>query len=351
METQSLQSLVVPGTELDPNSVENIPGPVRAAILLLALGERDGAPIWQALTDKEIRTVSTIMAHLGTVSKMALARAAVEFVREVSSSDLTGTPEVTEKLLLSTLPRNRAKSVIEEIKAPSAPDLWDKLSFITPEQMTVFLKNEYPQTAAVILSNLRSEQAARVLARLPADFATDIVDRMLRLEGIAPEIMEGIEEMLQTEFVARDLPGRKGDPIEQVAQIFNSFEPKTESRFLAALDSVNRNASQKLRALMFLFEDLGKIDQNSAQVLMRSIERDVLMKALKGATTGMREFFLGLMSQRAQKSFNDDMETMGPIRLREVDEAQRAIINLAKDLAAKGEIMLASNSSDDEMIV
>lgn len=115
--------MVASGTELDTNSVEKLPGPVRAAILLLALGERDGAPIWQALNDKEIRTVSSIMAHLGSVSKMALARAAVEFIREVSSSDLTGTPEVTEKLLLSTLPRNRAKSVIEEIKAPSAPDL------------------------------------------------------------------------------------------------------------------------------------------------------------------------------------------------------------------------------------
>ena len=348
METPRLNA---PDNEFDPAVMEKLPGPVRAAILLLALGERDGAPIWQALNDKEIRTVSMIMAHLGSVSKIDLMKTAAEFVQEVSASDLSGTPEATEKLLLGTLPRNRAKNFIEEIKAPSSPDLWDKLSYIRPEQLAVFLKNEYPQTAAVVLCHLRSEQAARVLARLPTDFATDVVDRMLRLEGIAPEVMEGIEEMLKTEFVAGDLPGRKGDPIEQVAQIFNSFEPKTESRFLAALDTVNRNASQKLRALMFLFEDLGKIDQNSAQVLMRAIERDVLMKALKGATTGMREFFLALMSQRAQKGFMDDMETMGPIRLREVDEAQRAIINLAKDLAAKGEIMLASNASDDEMII
>ena len=354
MDTPSLsnsQNIATADQEFDQAFLEKLPGPVRAAIMLLALGERDGAPIWQALTDQEVRTVSMIMANLGSVSKVALLKTAAEFVQQVSASDLTGNPAITEKLLLSSLPRNRAKGVIEEIKTPSSPDLWDKLSFVKPEQITAFLKNEYPQTAAVVLSQLRPEQASCVLARLPTDFATDVVDRMLRLEGIAPEVMEGIEEMLKTEFVAGDLPGRKGDPIEQVALIFNSFEPKTESRFLAALDSVNRNASQKLRALMFLFEDLGKIDQNSAQVLMRAVERDVLMKALKGATTGMREFFLGLMSQRAQKTFNDDMEMMGPIRLREVDEAQRAIINLAKDLAAKGEIILASNSSDDEMIV
>ena len=339
------------GSDFDLEFMEKLPGPVRAAILLLALGERDGAPIWQALTDPEVRTVAMIMAHLGSVSKVALLKTAAEFVQQVSASDFAGNPAITEKLLLSTLPRNRAKGIIEEIKVPTSPDLWDRLAYIRPEQLSVFLKNEYPQTAAVVLSYLRSEQAARVLARLPTDFATDVVDRMLRLEGISPEVMEGIEEMLKSEFVTGDLPGSRGDPIEKVAHIFNSFEPKTEGRFLAALDSVNRNASQKLRALMFLFEDLGKIDQNSAQVLMRAVERDVLMKALKGATTGMREFFLALMSQRAQKSFMDDMETMGPIRLRDVDEAQRAIINLAKDLAAKGEILLGSNSSDDEMIV
>ena len=165
--------------------MEKLPGPVRAAILLLALGERDGAPIWQALTDPEVRTVAMIMAHLGSVSKVALLKTAAEFVQQVSASDFAGNPAITEKLLLSTLPRNRAKGIIEEIKVPTSPDLWDRLAYIRPEQLSVFLKNEYPQTAAVVLSYLRSEQAARVLARLPTDFAAEeIQSKKWRISSI-----------------------------------------------------------------------------------------------------------------------------------------------------------------------
>ena len=327
-----------------------IPGPVRAAILLLALGEENGTAIWQSLNDSEARLVSSIMAKLGSVRQETLLRVVGEFMREVSSTNLTGGPERTEKILMGALPRPQAKSIIEEIRTPESPDLWQKLSLAKPDQLASFLSKEYPQTIAVVLTKITAEQSAKVLSLLPAPLATDVVDRMLRLEPVSDDIMKGIEAMLEDGFVTPPpLPGRR-DPMDQVAQIFNAFDKKHESRFLAALDATNRSAAQKLRALMFSFDELAKMDAASAQVLVRSVERETMIKALKGATKSVREFFFSQMSQRAARSFQDDMEIQGPVRLKEVDEAQRAIVNLAKDLAAKGELILASNANDDEMI-
>ena len=338
-------------TKLKPGEPPTpILGPVRAAILLLALGEENGSAIWQSLNDAEARLVSSIMAKLGSVRQETLLRVAAEFMREVSSTNLTGGPERTEKILMGALPRSQAKSIIEEIKTPESPDLWQKLSLAKPDQLAAFLSKEYPQTIALVLAKISAEQSARILSILPSPLATEIVDRMLRMEPVSDEIMKGIETMIEEGFVTPPpLPGRR-DPMDQVAQIFNAFDKKHESRFLAALDATNRSAAQKLRALMFSFDELAKMDATSAQVLLRSVEREVMVKALKGATKSVREFFFSQMSQRAAKSFQDDMEIQGPIRLKEVDEAQRAIIDLAKDLAAKGELVLATNSNDDEMI-
>ena len=327
-----------------------IPGPVRAAVLLLALGEEKGAAIWQALSDDEARLVSSIMARLGPVRRETLLRVAADFMRQVSTDTLTGGPEPTEKILLGTLPRTQAKLLIEDIRTPESPDIWQKLSFIKPEKLAAFIAQEYPQVSAVILSRVSPEQAARVLGRAPAALATEIIDRMLRLEAVSDEVMQGIEAELEREFAEPSRPASRRDPMDRVAQIFNALEKKTESRFLAALDSTNRGAAQKLRALMFSFDDLARMDANSTQTLLRSIERDLLVKALKGASKSMREFFFAQMSQRAARGFQDDMDVMGPVKLKDVDEAQRAIVNFAKDLAAKGEIILATNASNDEMV-
>ncbi len=345
MATSSLQS-----QQMQTQQAAPIPGPVRAAILLLALGEENGSAIWQSLNDSEARLVSSIMAKLGSVRQETLLRVAAEFMREVSASNLSGGPEKTEKILLGALPRTQARSIIEEIKTPESPDLWQKLSFAKPEQLAGFLSKEYSQTIAVVLTKITPEQSAKVLALLPAPLSTEIVNRMLGMEPVSDEIMKGIETMIEESFVTPPaLPGRR-DPMDQVAQIFNALEKKHESRFLAALDVTNREAAQKLRALMFSFDELARLDAASAQTLLRAVERETMIKALKGATKGVREFFFAQMSQRAARSFLEDMEVQGPVRLKDVDEAQRAIVNLAKDLAAKGEIILTTNSNDDEMI-
>jgi flagellar motor switch protein FliG len=228
--------------------------------------------------------------------------------------------------------------------------MWEKLSNVQEEVLANYLKNEYPQTIAVIMGKIRPEHAARVLAILPEDLALDVVSRMLKMEAVQKEVIERVENTLRTEFMSNLSQTRRRDAHEVMAEIFNNFDRQTETRFMTALEDDNRDAAERIKTLMFTFDDLTRLDSGSAQTLMRHIDKDKLAVALKGATEAVRQFFMSNMSSRAAKMLSDDMELLGPVRLRDVDESQGQLVNLAKDLAAKGEIMITKNHSDEELI-
>ena len=213
-----------------------------------------------------------------------------------------------------------------------------------------YLKNEYPQTVAVVISKIRPEHAARVLAILPEELALDVVTRMLKMEAVQKDVIERLENTLRTEFMSNLSQTRRRDAHEVMAEIFNSFDRQTEGRFIAALEERSRDSAERIKALMFTFEDLGKLDPGSIQTLLRNVEKDKLALALKGATDGLRDTFFSNMSERAGKILREDMEAMGPVRLKDVDEAQMRMVNIAKDLANKGEIMIAGGSAEDELV-
>jgi flagellar motor switch protein FliG len=200
------------------------------------------------------------------------------------------------------------------------------------------------------MSKLTAEHAARVLAILPEDLALDVVGRMLKMEAVQKEVIERVEQTLRLEFMSNLSQTRRRDAHEVMAEIFNNFDRQTETRFITALEEDNRESAERIKALMFTFDDLVKLDTASTQTLMRHIDKEKLGVALKGANEDIRTFFLGNMSSRAAKMLLDDMQAMGPVRLRDVDEAQALLVNLAKDLAAKGEIMLAKGRADDELV-
>jgi flagellar motor switch protein FliG len=239
---------------------------------------------------------------------------------------------------------------MEEIRGPAGRNMWEKLSNVQEQVLANYLKNEYPQTVAVVLSKIRPEHAARVLAILPEELALDVVTRMLKMEAVQKEVIERLENTLRVEFMSSLSQTRRRDAHETMAEIFNSFDRQTETRFITALEEANRESAERIKALMFTFDDLVKLDAGSAQTLMRHVDKDKLAVALKGATDTVRQFFLGNMSTRAAKMLVDDMGAMGPVRLRDVDEAQALLVNLAKDLAAKGEIMIAKSGGDEELI-
>ena len=325
-------------------------GPEKAAVILLSLGE-DHTRLWQGLDEDEIKEISQAMAALGTVSSQVVEELLLEFVSGMSGSGaVMGSFEQTQKLLASFMPAERVEGLMEEIRGPAGRTMWDKLGNVNEAVLANYLKNEYPQTVAVVLSKIKPDHASRVLTALPEDFAMECVQRMLRMEPVQREILDKIEATLRTEFMSNLARTSKRDSHEMMADIFNSFDRQTEARFIGALEERNREAAERIRALMFVFEDLSKLDPGGIQTLLRAVEKDQLALALKGASESLRELFFGNMSERASKIMREDMESMGPVRLKDVDSAQMAMVQVAKDLAAKGEIMLVGQGGDDELI-
>jgi len=324
-------------------------GPEKAAVILLALGE-EHAQVWQSLDEEEIKEVSQAMAGLGTVTANVVEDLLVEFVSGMGGGTITGSVEQTQRLLSAMMPGEKVDTLMEEIRGPAGRTMWDKLGNVNEAVLANYLKNEYPQTVAVVLSKIKSEHAARVLTSLPEDFALECVTRMLRMEPVQREILDKIEQTLRTEFMSNLARTSKRDSHEMMADIFNAFDRQTEARFITALEERNREAAERIRALMFVFEDLSKLDPGGVQTLLRGVEKDQLALALKGASDALREMFFTNMSERAAKIMREDMESMGPVRLREVEQAQMAMVQVAKDLANKGEIVLVGAGSDDELV-
>lgn len=326
-------------------------GPQKAAILMLSIGETNAMRLFSMLDDDEIKELSQAMANLGKVDSDLVERLFIEFSESVSQTgSLTGSYESTERLLLRAMPKERVDAIMEEIRGPAGRTMWDKLGNVSEEVLATYLKNEYPQTVAVVLSKIRSDHAARVLELLPEDFALEVVMRMLRMEVVQKEVLEGIEKTLRTEFMSNLARTNRRDAHEMMAEIFNNLDRANEERFLSALESRNRDAAERIKALMFTFEDLKKLDPTAVQTLLRAIDKDRLAVALKGASEELRNLFFSNMSERAAKLLREDIEAMGPVRLRDVDEAQTYLVTTAKDLAAKGEIIISDNKGDDELI-
>jgi flagellar motor switch protein FliG len=333
------------------DDIRSLTGAERTAILMLALGEEHSAKLWQMMDDDEIKEVSQIMSNLGTVSAALVEKLMVDFVGQLSGTgSLMGSYESTERLLTRLMPQERVSAIMEEIRGPAGRTMWDKLGNVNETVLANYLKNEYPQTVAVVLSKIKPEHAARVLASLPEEFALEVVQRMLRMESVQKDILDKVERTLRVEFMSNLARTAKRDAHEMMAEIFNNFDRQTENRFVTALEERNRDSAERIKALMFTFEDLGKLDPGSIQTLLRHVEKDKLALAMKGATDSLRDVFFSNMSERAGKILREDMESMGPVRLKDVDEAQMRMVNTAKDLANKGEIMIASKQGEDELV-
>jgi len=276
-------------------------GRERAAILMLALGEQHGAKIWSMLDDDELREISIVMSTVGTIEAELVENLLLEFVTRMSASGaLMGTYEATERLLQQYLPPERVGSIMEEIRGPAGRNMWEKLSNVQEEVLANYLKNEYPQTVAVVLSKIGPEHDARVLAILPEELALDVVNRMLRMEAVQKEVLERVELTLRTEFMSNLSQTRRRDAHEVMAEIFNNFDRQTETRFITALEEDNRESAERIKTLMFTFDDLVKLDPASAQTLMRHIEKDKLAVALKGSAEPVRQFFLSNMISKTR---------------------------------------------------
>jgi flagellar motor switch protein FliG len=325
-------------------------GPQKAAVLMLALGEDHCSRLFGMMHEDEIREISSAMAQLGAIRADVVERLCIEFSESLGGAgNLVGSFENTERLLLKTLPRERVAQIMEEIRGPAGRTMWDKLGNVNEAVLANYLKNEYPQTVAVVLSKVRPDHAARVLSLLPDSFAMEVVMRMLRMESIQKDVLDGVERTLRAEFMSNLARSSRRDAHEMMAEIFNNLDRAAETRFIAALEERNREAAEKIKSLMFTFDDLQRLTGPAIQSLLRVVEKDKLPLALKGASERLRELFFANLSERAGKMLRDDIESLGPVKLRDVDDAQASIVVLAKDLAAQGTIEIGEGK-DDELV-
>jgi flagellar motor switch protein FliG len=325
-------------------------GAQKTAMLMLALGEEQSSRIFSMMHEDEIREVSSAMSQLGSVQAEVVENLCVEFGESMGGmGHLVGSFESTERMLQRALPRDRAAQIMEEIRGPAGRTMWDKLGNVHEAVLANYLKNEYPQTVAVVLSKIKPEHAARVLTLLPESFSIEVVMRMLRMESVQKDVLDGVERTLRAEFMSNLARSTRRDAHEMMADIFNNLDRASETRFVAALEERNRESAARIKALMFTFDDLARLSSTAVQGLLRAVEKDKLPLALKGASEALRDLFLKNLSERAGKMLRDDIEGLGPVKLRDVDEAQAAIVALAKDLAAQGTIEIGEGK-DEELV-
>lgn len=334
-------------TITDPNQLS---GAERAAVVMLALGEDNGRPLWESFDEDELREITLAITNLGSVTSEVVENLLYDFVKNLSSTgSIVGSMDSARRFLKNILPEEKVSTILEEIRGPAGRTMWDKLANVNERTLAGYLRNEHPQTVAVILSRIKPDHAAKVIAVLPERVAEEVMYRMLALGPVQKDVLDQIEETLRTEFMAALSRGPEKDSYEAMAEIFNSFDRQTERRFMETLESKNPAAAEKIKSLMFVFEDLVRLGNTDVQLLLRHLDKSVLATALKGAEDDMQELFFSNMSDRAATILRDDIDIMGPVRVREIDIAQQKIVDVAKRLAEDGEIYIAK-SNEDEVI-
>ena len=324
-------------------------GANKAAAIILALGEEDAAPLFERMHQDEIRDLSAAMAALGPMAPSEVEAVLAEFCETIGQpGKIFGSLASTERMLLKTLPPDQVRQIMEDLSGPAGRTMWEKLGNVNEAVLANYQKNEYPQTIAVVLSKIRPEHAARVLSLLPDRLAMEVVMRMLRMENVQKEALEGVERTLKAEFMSNLARTQARDSHEIMAEIFNNLDRASEGRIMASLEERNRESAERIRSLMFTFEDLRRLDGPGIATLLRAFDSEKLLLALKGASPELRELFLSNMTGRASKLMRDDLAAMGPVRLKDVDVAQAALVVAAKELAAPGQITLAE-ARDEEM--
>lgn len=333
-------------------SFEGLKGAEKAAVVLLALGEEQATGLMSRLDETELAQVTRAMATFGKLPP-ELVREAARALEDLvlKGAAISGGALSTERLLSRFLPPERVSEIMTEIRGPAGRTTWEKLSNVNEQMLANYLKAEYPQTVAVVLSRLRPDHAAKVLPLLPQKLLLDVVARMINLGTVQREVLGEVENTLHQELMASLGGARVADPHAQMAEIFNRTDPNTLDSIFSGLENEMPEQIQDIKDKMFTFEDLARVDPSALLAVIRQVDGKALAVALKGTTEEMRNVFIGALSPRAAGILQEEIALLGPIRLRDAQEAQATIVQTARDMAARGEIMLPRGSGDDDLIV
>jgi flagellar motor switch protein FliG len=318
---------------------------------MLAMGKEKFAPIWDQLSVEEIKEVSSGIASLGRVPTTIVEHFLARFSGELGGgSGLYGSLEAAENWLGDFFSEDELGDIMSDIRGPSGKTVWDKLSNVSDTVLASYLKNENPQTVALILHNLEPSHSARVIQTLPREIVADIIYRMLNIDTVQSDVLRRVEETLRQEFMNNLARTQRRNSHEALAEMFNSLDVKTGEFFLGDLEKLSEDDAEKIRALMFTFTDLLGLLPEAIQAIIRTAEKRDLALALKPMDDEVKQKFFSAMTERAAKLMREEMQAMGPVRARDCEEAQANLVRVAKTLADRGEIILIDPRNDDGLV-
>lgn len=333
-------------------NMNNLNGPQKAAIVFLCLSNERGSAIMEQLEPAEITSVTRALAGLGTVSSSLVEEVITEFNGTMTQgADLVGNFDTAEKLLMRFMDQDRVNEIMDEIRGPlQGRNMWERLSELNEGVIARYLRGEYPQTVSAILTRMRPDITAKVLPLLPKPLMMDVVQRMIRMEAIPNEIYSDIEETLKNEFLVSAAQASSSDPHERMADVFNRVDQETLQGLFTELENAMPESLHRIKQKMFTFEDLQKLDTQALAKVIRAADGRLIPIALKGTTEEIRSVFLQCLPERSRNMLLEEMQLMGPLRMREVQDAQSELVEIAKRMSEDGQIVIPQGDEDDQMI-
>lgn len=329
---------------------DSFSGPDKAAILLMSLGEQNAAEVLRLLGPKEVQSVGMAMASMEKVNKEEATSILSAFVEEVESQTNlgVGSEEYIKTVLLDALGAGKAEGVIDRILMGHNSKGLEALKWMDSKAVAEIIRLEHPQIIAIVLSYLDSDHAADVLSQLPVRTRPDVVMRIASLDGIQPSALLELDEIMEKQFASNtNVKSSSVGGTKVAADILNFLDTSTESEVMDSIKETDSDLGQTIEERMFVFENLSALDDRSVQSLLREVSSDSLLFALKGADESLKEQFFKNMSKRAAEMLRDDLEAKGPVRLSEVEAAQKEILVVARRLSDSGEISLGGGSGDE----
>lgn len=330
--------------------VGKLDGVEKAAILLLSLSEEDAAQILKHLEPKQVQKVGLAMAQMTDLNQAKISAVHRLFIEQIQNFSTIGfqSEEFIKRALTAALGEEKAANLIDQIVLGGGAKGLDSLKWMDSKQVANIIRNEHPQIQTIVLSYLEPEQSAEILSQFPEKVRLDLTMRIANLEEVQPAALQELNEIMEKQFAGQaGTQTAKMGGLKAAADILNYMDTNIEGQLMDSIREHDEEMAQQIQDLMFVFENLIDVDDRGIQSLLREIQQDVLMKALKGTDENLKEKILKNMSKRAAELLQDDLEAMGPVRVSDVEAAQKEILSIARRLSDAGEIMLGSGGGDD----
>lgn len=337
--------------DLKPSfDVGKLDGVEKAAILLLSLSEEDAAQILKHLEPKQVQKVGMAMAQMTDLNQVKIAAVHRLFIEQIQNFSTIGfqSEEFIKRALTAALGEEKASNLIDQIILGGGAKGLDSLKWMDSKQVANIIRNEHPQIQTIVLSYLEPEQSAEILSQFPEKVRLDLTMRIANLEEVQPAALQELNEIMEKQFAGQaGAQTAKMGGLKAAAEILNYMDTNIEGQLMDAIREHDEEMAQQIQDLMFVFENLIDVDDRGIQTLLREVQQDVLLKALKGTDENLKEKIFKNMSKRAAELLQDDLEAMGPVRVSEVESSQKEILSVARRLSEAGEIMLGGGGGDD----